>query len=123
MGLNGGWGPRDETTCFFSTAYRYPRSSGDAPRQAPCRLLPAPVPPHARDAEARVDAEAELRAELDRQVADDPSVEPDDVDYSDREVVLAAVSGRWGAIARAEAGDLKTTVLARMLRGEFPADA
>ena len=76
-----------------------------------------------RDAEARVNAEAELKAELDQQVADDPSVEPDDVDYSDREVVLAAVSGRWGAIARAEACDLKTAFLARMLRGEFPADA
>ena len=75
------------------------------------------------DAEARVNAQAELKAELDQQVADDPSVEPDDVDYSDREVVLAAVSGRWGAIARAEGGDLKTTFLARMLRGEFPADA
>ena len=76
-----------------------------------------------RDAEARVDAAAELEAELDQQVADDPSVEPDDVDYSDREVVIAAVCRRWGAIARAEAGDLKTTFLARMLRGEFPADA
>lgn len=43
-----------------------------------------------RDAEARVDAGAELKAELDQQVADDPSVEPDDVDYSDRDVVLAA---------------------------------
>ena len=76
-----------------------------------------------RDAEARVDAEAELRAELDQQVADDPSVEPDDVDYSNRDVVLAAVSRRWGAIARAVAGALKTTFLARVLRGEFPADA
>ena len=76
-----------------------------------------------RDAEERVDAAAELEAELDQQVADDPSVEPDDVDYSDRDVVLAAVSGRWGAIACAEAGDLKTVFLARMLRGEFPDDA
>lgn len=31
-----------------------------------------------RDAEARVDAAVALKAELDQQVADDPSVEPDD---------------------------------------------